>query len=101
LTKYDVKVNAKTLKQATKAALGLPNSTATFKLTAKVLTELFTPEELAASRGQGLQMKKETDFCPALDSHSLQILKGFENCIYLGSSGYTCKCISILAENNP
>ena len=39
--------------------------------------EVFTVEELAASRGQGLRLKKEADLRPVLDSNRLQVLKGF------------------------
>ena len=77
LSSSTIKVDAKILRQATKVALGLPLKKATLQLTSKILMEIFTVEELAASRGQGLRLKKEADLRPVLDSNRLQVLKGF------------------------
>ena len=79
LAKYPLRVSSKALRQATKAVFGLPVQKATFKLTSKLLPEIFTVSELASSRGQGLRTKKGVDLRPVLDQHRVQIQKGIPN----------------------
>ena len=83
LAKYPLRVSSKALRQATKAVFGLPAPKAIFKLTSKLLPEIFSVSELASSRGQGIRTKKGVDLRPVLDQHRVQILKGISNVFVL------------------
>ena len=76
MSKYEVTVGVRSLRLATKAAAMTPPNKAGFKLACKLLPELFTTQELASSKGQGLRNRKEEDLRPALDQHKMQVLRG-------------------------
>ncbi|XP_053383992.1 uncharacterized protein LOC128550061 [Mercenaria mercenaria] len=56
----NVKVDAKQLRAAKKAAVNIGGDKASYKLSSKIVKQLFTTQELANSRGLGLRGKKDT-----------------------------------------
>ncbi|XP_060581131.1 uncharacterized protein LOC132737800 isoform X2 [Ruditapes philippinarum] len=76
LAKYDVKVNHRLLRKATRAASNASIEKAGYKLASKLICLLFSEQELAVSCGQGMRVKKG-DVRPSLDSERLEVLRDY------------------------
>lgn len=69
-------VNRGKLRKATSSASQCVGGKAAFTLTSKLATLVFSIEELAQSRGQGLRKAKKGDVRPVLNSTKIEVLKG-------------------------
>eukprot|EP00105_Crassostrea_gigas_P004369 XP_011417565.1 PREDICTED: uncharacterized protein LOC105321076 isoform X2 [Crassostrea gigas] len=76
LASYSLSVRRESLRKAKEAAKKGNPSKMGFTMTAKLLPAIFTWEELASSRGQGLK-SKEGDTRPVLDVSKMTILKEY------------------------
>lgn len=76
LASYSLSVRREALRKAKEAAKKGNPSKMGFTMTAKLLPAIFTWEELASSRGQGLK-SKEGDTRPVLDVSKMTILKEY------------------------
>lgn len=62
--------------KATTSASQCEGDKAAFTLTSKLATLVFSIEELAQSRGQGLREAKKGDIRPVLNCTKIEVLKG-------------------------
>lgn len=69
-------VNRGKLRKATSSASQCVGGKAAFTLTSKLAILVFSIEELAQSRGQGLRKAKKGDVRPVLNSTKIEVLKG-------------------------
>lgn len=69
-------VNRGKLRKATTSASQWKGDKAAFTLTSKLVTLVFSIEELAQSRGQGLREAKKGDIRPVLNCSKVEVLKG-------------------------
>ncbi|XP_062566986.1 uncharacterized protein LOC134229283 isoform X2 [Saccostrea cucullata] len=76
LSNHPLTVKREALRKAKTAAKKAHPSKMAFTLTAKLLPSIFSCEELALSRGQGLK-SKEGDIRPTLDSTKMTVLKEY------------------------
>lgn len=72
----DIMVNRGKLRKATSSASQCVGGKAAFTLTSKLATLVFSIEELAQSRGQGLRKAEKGDVRPVLNSTKIEVLKG-------------------------
>lgn len=77
LASHSLSVRREALRKAKEAAKKAHPSKMAFTMTAKLLPAIFSWEELASSRGQGLK-SKEGDTRPVLDVSKMTILKGID-----------------------
>ncbi|KAK3086833.1 hypothetical protein FSP39_024230 [Pinctada imbricata] len=75
MEKSEVTVEKIALKKA--ISLAKKSQNPGYALCRKILPLLFTIEEMARSRGQGIMKAKEGDFRPALDTEKIQTLKDY------------------------
>ncbi|XP_061165556.1 uncharacterized protein LOC133174446 [Saccostrea echinata] len=67
------------LRKATTAASHYEGGKAAYTLTSKLAVLIFSTEELAQSRGQGIRDAKKGDIRPVLDHDKLDVLKEYVN----------------------
>lgn len=77
LSNHPLTVRRDALRKAKSAAKKVHSSKMAFTLTAKLLPAVFSCEELALSRGQGLK-SKDGDKRPVLDVTKMTVLKGIK-----------------------
>ncbi|XP_061163038.1 mucin-5AC-like [Saccostrea echinata] len=76
LAHHSLKVRRESLRKAKDAAKKAHPTKMAFTMTAKLLPAIFSWEELASSRGQGIK-SKEGDLRPVLDNSKMDVLKEY------------------------